>query len=345
MLAWIFEKLALNPSYSVGVGSIPGLERTGKWSQESEYFITEADEYVIDPSAPSRGEEITPRFSFLRPFITVCTRISYDHPDVYRDFAHTVSVYQAFFAQLPPEGCLVTSAEQNKLNLTSPAKVHLSYGEKTADVSLAPHDIPGKNSGTVTIKNHSIELELGIPGTHNLENATAALAVCHFLQIDVAKAAQTLSTFRSTQRRFEFRGEHNGVVYYDDYAHHPREIAAAISALNAWLPKRTKHIAFQPHTFSRTKQLFSEFVESFEGAENIVLLDIFASAREGFDPSITSEDLAAAILTRFPTTTICVAHTVDELSAYCRALPANSALLTLGAGDIYAVHDILSSHD
>ncbi len=115
MIAWILEKNGRAPSFSVGVGNIPGLDKTGQWSSESEYFVAEADEYVIDPSAPSRGEEITPRFSFMQPFITVCTNLRFDHPDVYTDFAHTQKVFADFFGQIKEGGSLVVNADDVEL--------------------------------------------------------------------------------------------------------------------------------------------------------------------------------------------------------------------------------------
>ena len=87
MIAWILEITGRNPSFSIGVGNIPGLNKTAKWDQDSDLFVSEADEYVIDPSCIERHEKIIPRFSFLKPFTTVCTNLKFDHPDVYKDFA------------------------------------------------------------------------------------------------------------------------------------------------------------------------------------------------------------------------------------------------------------------
>lgn len=343
MLAWIFEKMQLDPSYSVGVGAIPGLNRTGKWSKAGEFFITEADEYVTDPSAPSRGESITPRFSYLHPYLTVCTRISFDHPDVYKDFEHTLATFQTFFQQINPDGYLIFHSSQKNLGLKTSASHQVTYGKEDADVTFAPLLVPGENRATITIGANVFELELSIPGEHNLENATAALAVCHALNLDVAQASEHLKSFQSTQRRFEYRGNHNGVTYYDDYAHHPREISAAIQAFNEWLPDYQRIIVFQPHTFSRTKQLFSEFVDSFAAAETIVLLDIFASARESADDSISSDLLVAALKEKYPEKNITNLRTVDNLANFCKSLPAQTGVLTLGAGDIYAVHDTIGA--
>ncbi len=341
MLTWIFEQLNLLPSYSVGVGAIVGLPATGSWHSDGEYCIAEADEYVIDPTAPAKNEPITPRFSFMHPFITVCTTISFDHPDVYKDFEHTKATFETFFNQIDPNGCLVYNAAQKELALTTSAGTVLTYGTTDADLIYTPLPAEKGTVATITIGDKNYKLELSIPGKYNLENAVAALAVCHFLKLDMQQVLAALATFASTRRRFEFKGTLDGVTYYDDYAHHPREIAAVIEAFNQWEPDKQRVVVFQPHTYSRTKQLFSEFVMSFSQATTVVLLDIFASARETYDASITSQDLATEIAKEFPHITISVVPTVEKLAEYFKTLPENTAVITLGAGDIYHVYDTL----
>ncbi|MBP7875487.1 UDP-N-acetylmuramate--L-alanine ligase, partial [Candidatus Woesebacteria bacterium] len=129
---------------------------------------------------------------------------------------------------------------------------------------------------------------------------------------------------------------------YDDYAHHPREIAVVLEAAKQWFATKRVLVAFQPHTYSRTKALFSDFVASLSLAPELVLLDIFSSARESDDPSVSSDLLSEAIRAKNSATTVKNLHTINELASYCREqLHDGDILLTLGAGDIYQVHDLL----
>lgn len=354
MITWILEKIGENPSFSVGVGNIPGLNRTGKWTNQSQWFVTEADEYVIDPSAPKRGEPITPRFSFLTPFATVCTNLEYDHPDVYRDFDHTKAVYQKFFEQIQVGGVLVINqdsvglvelVEKMSSILTDKKISVVRFGETTlADWVLSNYRATeGKTTGTITSRNGAtLELSLPIPGKFNLKNALAAVAAVTTVGIEAQAAVTALADFPSTLRRFQFVGVKNGVSYYDDYGHHPHEVAAAIQALKDWYPTNRKVIAFQSHTFSRTKQLFGDFVTAFAGADEVVMMDIFPSAREAFDTTVSSDSLCSAIQAQYPEIPAKNYKTIPALADYLRSsLHPGDVCLTIGAGDIYHVHELL----
>lgn len=344
MISWIFEKTNHNPSFAVGVGNIPGLEKTAQWSNSSEYFIVEADEYVTDPSAPKRDEEITPRFSFLKPNITVCTNLKFDHPDVYKDFEHTKEIFFRFFSQIDKDGCLIINHDDLVHKPTTSAKRTITFGKNVeADFSYIfkpDEQQAGTTVATIYYENNSYNLELKVPGEYNVQNALAAISACVTAGIPIKDCVQTLSSFNSTQRRFENCGTKNGVTYYDDYAHHPNEIKSAIAALNTWYKDDNKIIIFQPHTYSRTKQLLHEFVHSFKMAGEVYLLDIFASAREGFDDSISSDDIVNGIKQNFPEIKVENLHSIEKLAEFLKSsVEEGTVVLTLGAGDIYKVHD------
>ncbi|GIK83808.1 MAG: UDP-N-acetylmuramate--L-alanine ligase [Patescibacteria group bacterium] len=346
MISWIFQKTGKDPSFAVGVGNIPGLEKTAQWNVNSEYFIAEADEYVTDPSAPKRGEVITPRFSFLHPFITVCTNIKFDHPDVYEDFEHTKSVFFEFFNQINKEGTLILNYADMVHNPTSSAQKITTFGKDSqADFtySFSPaQQIPGKTIATVIHDSNEYSLTLLVPGEYNVQNALAAIAACKSAGIPIADSITALQTFASTQRRFEHVGTKNGVIYYDDYAHHPDEIKSVIAALNAWYKDQKKIIVFQPHTYSRTKQLLHEFIHAFGRAQEVYFLDIFASARESFDSSISSDTIVAGIKQKYPHVLTENLHDIETLSQFLQKnTQPGEIVLTLGAGDIYKVHDTI----
>lgn len=347
MIAWIFEKTNNQPSFAVGVGNIPGLEITAKWRENSDYFIAEADEYVTDPSAPQRGEVITPRFSFLSPTITICTNLKFDHPDVYEDFEHTKEIFFQFFNQIHPQGSLILNYEDLIHNPTTTAQKVITFGKNTkADFSytfLPLQQRPGKTFATLTYEKTEYQLQLQVPGEYNVQNALAAIAASAVAGISIEESIQSLESFASTQRRFENCGMKNGVQYFDDYAHHPNEIKSAIAALNSWYPEHKKIVIFQPHTYSRTKQLLQEFIHAFRNAQEVYFLDIFASARESFDSSITSDDIVAGIAQNYPNIITSNLHDTHELAQFLmKVSKPNTVVITLGAGDIYKVHDIIT---
>lgn len=348
MLTWIFEELGRSPSFSVGVGNIPGLNRTGRWNPEADEFIIEADEYVINPHAAEQGEELIPRFTFLKPELIVCTNLKYDHPDVYRDFAHTKQVFADFFAQLPADGTLIVQDKdlaviaQLPQIQTAQFKI-LTYGESsTSDLQLLSFKAEaGKTETTFSWQSQEYQLELLVPGLFNALNALSAILAAAQLGLDPTAAAQALASFRSTKRRFEYIGTKDEVDYYDDYAHHPHEIEAMVAALNEWFPGRRKVIAFQSHTYSRTKELFDQFVSAFAEAKEVVMIDIFSSAREKNDPTITSDKLCAAINQAYqiPAQNL---GSLAALAEFCQQeLHSGDVLLTMGAGDIYLVHEMI----
>ncbi|MEN8253570.1 MAG: cyanophycin synthetase [Patescibacteria group bacterium] len=323
MITWILEKTKTPSSFAVGVGDIIGLNKTGQWNEKSEYFVAEADEYVVDPAAREKGEEIIARFSYLKPHIAICTNLKFDHPDVYDNFDHTKKIFTKFFENIKPEGyLLINKHDQELINLAKKIK-HLR-----ADIKIQKYSLD------------ELDIQLNVPGKFNMLNAQVAVKACLLMGIDKKEAIAAIKSFQSTRRRFEFIGEKNRVKYYDDYAHHPDEIKAVIQTLNNLYPKRRIVYAFQSHTFSRTKKLFSGFVDSFAKAKEVVMIDIFASAREKADSSISSDLLCQRIKEKYLSIKTKNLKNIDNLAKYCQKdLHEGDILITLGAGDIYQVHD------
>lgn len=350
MITWILEKVGYDPSFAVGVGNIPGLDKTGKWVSGTQHFVAEADEYAVNPGGIAKGETLIPRFAYLKPQVTVCTNLQFDHPDVYRDFAHTQEVYQTFFQQLKPNGKLVINSDDAvlvelaaKLKLARPDVQVVSFG-KVGDPTCRLADYrsaEGVTTSQFVVNRQTYVLNLVIPGTFNVFNALAAIMACQTVGVPIEKACAALSEFRSTMRRVEFIGQKRGVKFYDDYAHHPHEVKQVIHAFREWFPKTQLVIAFQSHTYSRTKALFSEFVTAFDEASEVVMLDIFPSAREAFDASVTSHMLCQAIHEKYPTIPTHTFAAQTELALHLQKLKAGSVCLTIGAGDIYHVHELV----
>ncbi len=337
MIAWVLDDCGWNPSFAVGVGKIIGLDRAGKWGS-GHHFIAEADEYATDPAAVKNGLPLIPRFHYLTPKLTVVTHIAFDHPDVYKDFAQTKEVFAHW---IESTGAALVAHESNASIISEKIpKVSVRYygqGDHTDAQIFNIQLHPGKSTATLAYSGNTYELLLSIPGAYNLENATGTFLACAQLGLEPKQILASLAKFQSTSRRFEYKGEVNGCALYDDYAHHPLELKAVLQAAKEWAGEKQLIVAFQPHTFSRTKALWAEFVEELKNAPNLHLLSIFASAREATDQSVTVEELAEAI----GNDTV-VARTVEDLAQIIRSkIDDNTIFLSLGAGDIYKVHDIL----
>ena len=349
MLAYIWEK-STPQSYLVGVGEIVGLDKTGQFLPASPYFFAEADEYVEDP-ATLDPRHIIPRFSFLKPQIIIANSLRFDHPDAYRDFEHTKEVFLNFFRQLPSTGALVYNADDVNLTLLAqtlikekPALKLLSFGEsKVSDFRLLDYQLPAdQDQAVVTIKTPTKEhftFNLSLPGQFNALNALATLVASSILGMTEADFGQLITGYRSVARRLEFKGVRHGLLCYDDYAHHPEEVAAVIKALKTWHPDKKIITAFQSHTFSRTKKLFPSFVQAFALADEVLMIDIFPSAREAFDQTINSTMLCQAIEETFPGKKALNVGTISALKEVLAQIQTNDVFVTIGAGNIYQVYD------
>lgn len=334
MIAFALTRLAPEElSYSVGVGEIIGMTKTGQWQAQGKYFVAEADEYVVDPHAKAKGQAILPRFSFLRPFLTVCTNLRYDHPDVYEDFDATKNTFEKFFKQIKNNGFLI-------INGDNPDLVKLSQSISRPDLKI----ITFGEGEHCQFKLSDYDFKLQVPGKFNLLNALAALASLRQLGFSEKEIINSLAGFRSTKRRFELVKKDEKTLHFDDYAHHPSEVLAVIDTLNENFPIGKKLIAFQPHTFSRTRQLFDEFVKALASHtktnDEILLIDIFPSAREAFDSEMNCDKLLEAVREKYPNCQIQNLHTISGLAKYVKQTP-HQIFITIGAGDIYQAHELL----
>ncbi|MDO8435220.1 MAG: cyanophycin synthetase, partial [bacterium] len=255
-------------------------------------------------------------FLHLTPFITVITNVEPDHLDYYRDIDHIVETFQELVNKTKDTVVINADDAQSK---------RLSIS-KSASFTANDPEVP----------------PLLVPGQFNRANAAAALGVVRTLGGDVQKAAQALAQYRGAWRRFEVLGEFNGATIVSDYGHHPTAVSGTIQAAREACPGRRIVVAFHPHHQNRTKTLFNEFVESFDGADVIVINEIFrVPGREQFkDEEISSQQLVDAIRARGKEAEYSpdLAHTDAWLRAH---LKAGDVALIMGAGDIYKVAEKL----
>lgn len=361
MVTWILEQSHLEPSYVVGVGAIKGLEASGAWREDGAHFIAEADEYVTDPKA-ARSDKATgheARFLSLHPVSIVCTNLEFEHADVYRDRAHLEETFLSFFEQLDADGTLIVPQGDHRLLKMATSVISDSdrklktFGKsKNSDLRLLSQRIEhGVNIAEIQYQGATFTLKLNVPGEFNVLNAMAALLAAHDVGISISRGIDILSRFHSTKRRFEFIGHSRDHTFhfYDDYAHHPQEITATLAALRQWEPDRKISLIFQPHTFTRTQALFDETVQALARADEILLLDIFASAREDDTYDVTSDDLTSAIKQLDTDITVKRVEDIDEAAELIyRDIDtatdrSPTVFMTMGAGDVYQTHAILKT--
>lgn len=331
MIAHVLMKAGYDPSYAVGVSSIQTLQSPGHFGG-SDWFVAEADEYMTDPIA-----DRTPRFLHQHPEIGVITSIDFDHPDAFSTIDDVKHAFVAFSKNIIPDGLLVIYDDsKNSSDIIRDASVSCqTYGkEDGVDLQIVSYTVSDQRA-TVEVKHkntlHNISLQ--IPGVHNAYNSCAALLSCLHVGISWEDIKKGLYTFTGTNRRFEKIKEKNGILYYDDYAHHPTEICETLRGVRGWFPEQRIVVVFQPHTFSRTKALFTEFTESFSDADIVCIAPIFASAREAAGSGISSDMLVAA-LTKQGINALLVTDPA-EVQAIAQK---NDILFTMGAGDIYKWH-------
>jgi UDP-N-acetylmuramate--alanine ligase len=183
--------------------------------------------------------------------------------------------------------------------------------------------------------------ELELPGKHNVLNAAAAVAMSYKFNANLERIHEALSNFEGTSRRFEYIGERNGAILIDDYAHHPEEIQVTLRAAREFFPKRRIWCVFHPHTFTRTKALLSEFAQSFEDADRVIVLDIYGSAREK-QGGVHSKDLVELAkkyhrnVEYIPTISEAVEYLADQIGR-------EDLVIAMGAGNVWEVGEKLKS--
>ena len=323
MVAVLLKEAGLDPSFAIGA-NVPALGVNAAHGG-SDIFVAEADE--------SDGS-----FLNYRPLIAVVTNVEADHLDHYGTPEAVFASFDAFAALLPADGVLLACADDagaralaERTASTGTTRV-LTYGTSgDADVQL--HD-GGPGDVSVALGGDVHTLELQVPGRHNALNAAAAFAVAVELGVEPGAAAAALGHFTGASRRFELKGQGRGVRVYDDYAHHPTEVRAALSAARSVAAGNKVHVLFQPHLFSRTREFAQEFAAALDLADTALVLDIYP-AREDPIPGVTStlitDHLANGRL-------VSADEAVDAVAAVASE---GDVVLTVGAGDVTAYGPVI----
>lgn len=329
MAAEILLAADKDPTISVGgiLHSIGGNIRVGG----SDIFVTEACEY-------------TDSFLSFFPNMAVILNIEEDHLDYFKDINHIRSSFRKFAEKLPKDGVLIINSDIDRYQqITEGLECRVVTVGKNQDSEYSAghitYDEYARDTFDLLVHGEKAErITLGVPGEHNVYNALAAIALCRELGVSLEHIKKGLADFAGTDRRFEKKGEICGVTIIDDYAHHPREIAATLSTAKNY-PHKKLWCVFQPHTYTRTKAFLDQFAKSLAAADEVVLADIYA-ARETDDLGISSADIAAKI--EALGTKAHYFSSFDEIETFIlENCVKGDLLITMGAGDIVKVGENL----
>ena len=335
MTSLILRNADYKPTILVG-GNLPQIHGNVEIG-ETKYFVTEACEYMDS-------------FLELRPNIGVILNIDSDHLDYFKDMEHIVRSFSTFVEQIPPHGIIIAFGDNPFVrSILKDHQNKITYGYSESNDFYA-ENITFNENGYPTFdichKGHRItSIELSVPGEHNVLNSMASFVTASYLGVETPTIVSTLKEYSGTNRRFDYVGTtDNGVKIIDDYAHHPTEIRATLSAA-----RNVKHnklwLVFQPHTYTRTKALFNEFVDAFEDTDVVILTDIYA-AREKDIYNISSYKLMNAMKVRHPDKPVYYVKDFEDIVKYIQKFAGkDDIVMTMGAGDVYKVGDMLLNRD
>ncbi len=302
MIGTMLRDLNMDPT--IIVGSLLKGEKSNFVAGNGNYFVVEACEYKKS-------------FLHLYPKVAIITNIDNDHLDYYGSIENIQNAFSEFVGKLGSDGYLVCNPNGKYL-----APVVQSAKCEIVDYMKSPRD-----------------LNLKVFGDHNLNNAQAAYAVAEILHADLIKAKKSLEHFEGTWRRFEYKGlMKSGAVVYDDYGHHPTEIKATLAGARRAFPRSNIFCVFQPHLYSRTKLLMDDFAKSFGDADAVLIADIYA-AREK-DDGTHSKELVQKLSATHPNARY-MGSFADVASVLILESKRGDIILTMGAGDVYKVGDLL----
>lgn len=324
MVATLLGHAGMDPTTIVG-GVVESLGSNAKLGR-SEWFVTEADE--SDRS-----------FLMLYPTIAVVTNIDKEHMESYKGMDDVVQCFTDFVNKVPFFGAAIICLDDPNVQLIIPKikRRRVTYG-LTAQADISAHDIRYNDAfgSTFNVSRGGETLgkiSLPVPGKHNVYNALAATAVAMELEIPFGQIVEAFAGFRNANRRFQFKGEARGITVIDDYGHHPTEILATLSAAKNSAAGRRTVVVFQPHRYSRTRELMDDFVVAFNNADVVFITDIYAASEEPI------EGVSAAVLTenirRYGHKNVSYIGDIDTATEkVCGFLQEGDLVITLGAGNV-----------
>ena len=330
MIAAVLAGGGLDPTVVVG-GRVDALGSNARLGT-SQYLVAEADE--SDRS-----------FLKLSPILAVITNLDREHMDCYSSMEDVENAFVEFMDRLPFYGAATACVDNDRLRAILPRvrrKVY-TYGE-SADADFRLQMLPPRpdKPATFVVNFHGLLLgpfSLHVPGRHNVMNATAAVAIGLQLGVSKEDIAKGLETFRGVDRRFQVKGNIGGITVVDDYGHHPTEIVATLQAARECGYKAV-HVIFQPHRYTRTRDLMAEFAGAFGAADSVEVLDIYAASEEPI-AGITGAALAAEISAQKGASAEYAASVPAAIAAVVARAKSGDLIITQGAGSVSAIAPLL----
>lgn len=325
MVATVLAAGRIDPTVVIG-GKLNSLGTNAKLGQ-GEFLVAEADE--------SDGS-----FLKLTPTIAVVTNIDAEHLDYYKDINEIKDAFLAFINKIPFYGVSVLCLDEKHIQALIPfvQKRYQTYG-MNSQADYQAKDISLNHLGSrFTVISHGQDLgtfELNVPGVHNINNSLAAIAVARELDVDIEVIRSALREFSGVQRRFQIKGEEQGIMVVDDYGHHPTEIRATLAAAKSGIGRRVVAV-FQPHRYTRTYHLLDEFFTSFNQADGAVIMEVYAAGEQPI-AGVSGRAIYEGIK-RHGHKEVSFIPDRDEVVNYLiRSLRKGDLLLTLGAGDVWKI--------
>ncbi len=340
MIAWVLTALGLDPSYIIG--SVAKNLATNAHAGQGPFFVIEADEYDR-------------MFLGLNPSIAIVTNIEHDHPDCYPTPEDFYQAFRAFASRLSNSGYLLVCADDSGAarlgEEEATSRKVITYGITSPGRDYSAQELRINSTGgydfkvlrkeilqpqtDVNARSIALDVSLQAPGLHNVSNALATFATADIIGLPLQKVSTALAEFRGADRRFEVQGEVSGITVVDDYAHHPTEIRATLSAARARFARRTIWVVWQPHTYSRTRALIDDFAAAFgdrseSPVEHVIVTEIFAAREAVPEDGFSSKNVVDRM--NHPD-----AQYVPDLNQVCRFLldhlQPGDVLLVLSAGN------------
>ena len=339
LISTILAHAGFDPTVIIG-GRLKATGSNARLGQ-GEFLVAEADE--------SDGS-----FLKLSPTIAVATNIDREHMDFFQSMDSLKEAFRSFLDKIPFYGVSIVSIENEHLRELLPSlhRRYITYGFHSEAEIYAKNIRKGFMSVSfdATYKGRAIgDFDLPLSGEHNVLNSLAAIGVALELQIDIPMIKEALRRFGGIQRRFEFKGEAKEIKVFDDYGHHPTEIKATLKAAKEglihnqalkveWQEPRRLFVLFQPHRYSRTKDLMDEFASSFNDADFLILLDVYSAGERPIE-GVSSATLLERIKKRCCNNTLYLKDKEEAIRHIISHMSKGDMLLTLGAGDVWKIGD------
>ncbi len=330
IVAAVLDEGGLDPTVVIG-GKLKSIGVNARLG-EGDFIVAEADE--------SDGS-----FLKMSPAIAVVTNIDREHLDYYKDLADIKSAFLSFIDRIPFYGLAVLCLDNEPIQDLIPEiqKRYTTYGMSSqADIQAKNVRFEGLKSrfSLYQLGRQLGEIELNLPGIHNVYNAMASVAVGLELDIPFETIKTALENLQGVQRRLEIKGEVGGITVIDDYGHHPTEIKTTLQAAKEAWPDRRKVIVFQPHRYTRTAALFDEFTRSFYQSDILMVLPIYSAGEEKIE-TVDSESMCEGIRSHGHKEVICKSSITAAVQGLLEILVPGDIVLTLGAGDVFRVGELV----